>query len=142
MRRFRSSFQLRKEPHEDGTNPMDGLPYNSPLGLRAKQSRATLGAGATLERREDSPSTPRNKAMQDFFQKTGASLRRTSTSLKAQGASFRARSAKLGEKRIPRRKTKVVCVGLPCVRRKYAYRSSRPDRRLIATAGSRSKPSI
>ena len=65
-----------------------------------KQSKASLSNGA-IEQKHETKDTPTKKAMQDFLQKTGLSIRAT-------GANLRATGAKL-ERRIPRRKSKVVC---------------------------------
>ena len=118
--KFRTSFQVPRESKEDSGRPTTGTYFKMPT-LRESRSKATLSNGATegerdsnatlsngaTEDKEEVRSPPKSKAMQDFLQKTGASIRKTGTNLKAQGASLKAQSAKL-ERRIPRRKTKVV----------------------------------
>lgn len=106
--KFRESFQVfRSDSREDSGRPSTG--YFKFPHVREKQSVTTLSNGAEEDGKvaeESQPqsggvkSTPTKKAMQDFLHKTGASLKSTGASLKAKGAKF--------EKRIPRKKTKVV----------------------------------
>ena len=97
--KFRSSFQISRSPKEDGPRPSTSRHFKMP-SLLEKQSKASLSNGVE-EPKEDTKGTPTKKAMQEFFQKTHASLRAKGSNLKASGSKL--------EKRIPGRKTKVVC---------------------------------
>ena len=123
--KFRTSFQVSRQPTEDGARPRTASHFKM-HSLFEKPSKASLANGPN-EHKEEPKNTPTRKAMQEFLQKTGANLKATGAKL---------------ERRVPRRKSKVVC-GLPrggyCAYLTLNHRSSlRPN----ATAESKSKPSI
>jgi hypothetical protein len=104
--KFRESFQVfRGDSREESGRPSTASYFKFP-GVKEKQSVTTLRDGTESndfprpEQETGTKGTPTKKAMQDFWRKTGAGLKST-------GASLRAKSAKF-EKRIPRKKTKVV----------------------------------
>ena len=99
MKKFRSSFQVSRPPKEEGERPGTARHFKFP-SLLEKQSKSSLVNGAS-ESKEEAKSTPTKKAMQGFLQKTGNNLKATGANLKATGARL--------ERRIPRRKSKVVC---------------------------------
>lgn len=119
-RHFKMPSLLHRPSRGDFTNGN----INGGSEKKAKESKVSLPSGtsgATLHQ-NDAPSrtvtndssaskdtaknTPSRKAMQDFLQKTSANIKATSAKT---GANIKATSAKL-ERRIPRRKSKVVCL--------------------------------
>lgn len=93
--KFRESFQVfRSDSHgaEEGGRPGTVSYFRIP-GVKERQSTTTLSNVAGDQQQAEPKGTPKKKAMQDFLQKTGASLKATGAKL---------------ERRIPRKKSKVV----------------------------------
>lgn len=144
--KFRESFQVfRSDSREDGGRPSTASYFKFP-GIKEKQSVTTLSNGTEDKQPQEQPpqqagakNTPTRKAMQDFLQKTGASLKSTGATLRAKGAKF--------EKRIPRKKAKVVGTSawMASLCGQFTLTSTRPNPPPSATApatASKYGPSI